>query len=429
MAHGTQLLPTKMTPASMKIDLGYITKITAMKIRGQEHSKFVGPYSFIVKTSVDGRDFSPINANLNDLPIAISNKGPLNEARMHEFPFPVISRYVEIVVKGYKHWPRFAVEVYGASECQFKSGVMPIGVDRAIPKSFFNVPGGSVGMPGLFPIGDGMQASAEGKNIYFQLSNDLLWEFRGVATQARTGKAPPGDYAVHTFTIGYSGQGRRDNNGKGPHSDSFQKYMGAGISEQTFRGNDCYGMPTPLDATGKKECPDEKLPYRSPSKSPRDDVKHKYGIVTNDFVPGFNAKSVRLYPKTWGKEPMLSLEFFVTASMFDWSGVKDEHLARLECEDLFAATENSFKKWTQGLNGDNFVWRSAPKKIKTNNEMLEFIAYRKSAVRSRQCGSVTKEMVCYRTEQVSVDETCCMRKSSTALCKEWSDQASETRLF
>lgn len=201
----------------------------------------------------------------------------------------------------------------------------------------------------------------------------------------------------------------------------------------TFRGNDCEGETkdrTPLTAKGQILCPDGKWPWRVPSKTPLQDAKHKFGIATNFFMPSFKAKSIRLYPKTWGKAPMLSVEFFVGVSLFDWTSVKDDQLRKLECDSLFAATSNAFKTWSQGLNGDNFVWRSDAKKINHDeSKTIEFVAYRKSAIRSRNCGSLTKEMICYRTEDARENENCCMRKTSTPLCKEWSEQASETRLF
>lgn len=231
----------RVTPASVKIDVGFLTKLTAIEIRGQMHSKFVGPYSFIVKTSINGRDFSTINANLNQLPVVINNRGRLDEARMHQLPFPVITRYVQILIVAYKHWPRMALELYGTSECQYRSGTMPVGVDRALPRTYFSVPGGTVGRPGLFTIGNNMHAPKEG-TPYFQMSTPFLYTYRAIATQARSGHGPPGDYAVHTYTIAYSAEGGNGVKGKGPTEGSFKKYIEAASGEAvTFRGNDCEG--------------------------------------------------------------------------------------------------------------------------------------------------------------------------------------------
>lgn len=422
--------------AAMTIDIGYIAKITAIAIKGVSGAKEpTGVYQFRVASSPDGEHFSVMKGNLGRHPIEIMNGDVpgvtcCGTANRHEMPIPIVTRYLQIIVSTHATKPQFAVEIYGTNECQYLTPVMPIGVDYSVPRTAFKIKNGQqvqeANTVGMFAWDDGMRPSLMGgyplqafPQQYYQMETARSWEFRFVSSQMQAHSMFNGkntDNAVHTYTIRYSNEARMPGSSNPPEL-SFVPYK-EGDAEVVFHGNDCRKTPTPTGIKGGRPCGSKDKPYSDKN------MHHKYGIVTNEFTPSFTAKTVRLLPVSWGRVPTITLEYYVSASAFNWRQVKDAAMSDVSCPSLFSATESAWVDWSQGLNGDNLVWRSAPRSIGENT----FTAYRKSAVRSNMCGSLTKEMLCY-TNIGGGDEKCCVRKTSDAICDEWNDQSKETKTF
>ena len=136
-----------------------------------------------------------------------------------------------------------------------------------------------------------------------------------------------------------------------------------------------------------------------------------------------------MYPKTWGRYPVISMEFFVTAVPFQWNKAKNVKVSLRRCDALMKATQGAFDAWTEGRDGDGYVWASEPNTIIQGVMRRTLTAYRKcSAVGA---GKITKELVCinsHNSKTGTTTEKCCTRKTSDTLTR-WNRQAVETRIF
>jgi hypothetical protein len=404
----------------MTIDIGYITKLTAVSIKADDGIPFRIAYSH------NAADFSDVKGAVSLPPLIFTTSA---KHVSHDLPVPVVARYVQIIVMSTGSPMQLAVELYGSTACQYDVGTMPLGVGSSITNVNFEVVNGLKATQamnvGLFASGVGLHGACGDANgawpqQYFQMENDQSWEFRFISTQMRTHKSGFADDAVHTYTVRYSNENAK--------AGEFTPYTVDG-KEVTFRGNDCRTPTT--TSRGANRCKPSSEPYRT------DDRLHNFGIVTNEFVPSFKAKVVRIFPKSWGRCPVATVEFFVSATKFDWAKAD---LSRVEsgqgsvCDNLWSATAPAWADWSQGLNGDNFVWSSETKLVEIEGKRVELKAYRKQAVKQQSCGKITKEMLCYREAHAGGSEqsaeVCCSRKDSVPLgdCT-WAEQASETKIF
>jgi len=430
---------------AMTIDLGYIAKVTAVQMRGQlTKCNCVGPYSFNVATSLNGRDFELMKPNQALVPFQLLNidlkavgsaRGSLNKPAMHNMPVPLVARYVKIIVTSAANFPNFAAEIYGTTHCQYSQGIMPIGVGSAVPSGNFQVSNGNrkpttlaaaarLGLKEFPGPSTGLVGSRLGvwPSQFFQMDTDRAWDFRFVATQMPDSV---GDNAVHSFTITYSNIDRQ----MLTSAIKYKPYSVSGNKQTTFFANDCTSSPSKENLVGGRKCVkgNEGRPY-----SVTADKRKQFGIVTNEFIPSFTANSVRLQPKAWGKKPATSVEFYVAATKFDWNKVSSKDLAASvrSCSAIFRVSDRAFNSWSQGLNGDNLVWRSGVKIVASGKETFMFMAYRKGGVVSSGCGQITKELVCLSEVKTGSKEKCCVRKESKSLCdRGWKQQGRETRVF
>jgi len=284
------------------------------------------------------------------------------------------------------------------------------------------------GPPELFRIGVGMHGThAIWPKQFFGMTTDKLSEFMAVSTQMRSDGWV--DDAVHSYTISYSTDKEEARPKKVWYNAAakFKWYISEGTSPTVFRGNDCTKKPTKFTA-GPSSKNDQECKSRGNPVRPTD-FKRKFGIVTNEFNPTFKAKSVRVYPKTWGRYPVISMEFFVTAVPFQWNKAINVKSSLHSCDALLKATENAFDAWTEGRDGDGFVWASLPTTITQGVSKRTLTAYRKCSIIG--AGKITKELVCIDSENVKTggkSEKCCTRKTSDSSSR-WNRQAVETRLF
>jgi len=313
---------------------------------------------------------------------------------------------------------------------------MPVGVGATVPSGNFIVSNGrskpsSLGAgvrlglkefagPSVGLVGS---RSAMWPAQFFQMDTDRPWKFRFVATQMPDSI---GDNAMHSFTITYSNIDRK--RAASSPTIVYKPYIVNG-KQRTFLANDCTSSPSNEKTVGSQTCLKGKK--GRPFSLSVDDRK-QFGIVTNEFIPSFTANSVRLQPKSWGKKPATSVEYYVAATKFDWNKVNSKELAASvrSCTAMFRVTDRAFHTWSQGLNGDNLVWRSGVKVVGSGKQTFMFMAYRKGTVVSSGCGQVTKELVCMSEVKAGSTEKCCVRKESRSLCdRGWKEQDKETKVF